>query len=61
MFIQETNEKRTIWIILDDVTINILINTNVESVVTEFYIYDRKINISLDFYHRIFLSCSKNF
>ena len=38
MFIQETNEKRTIWIILDDVTINILINTNVESVVTEFYI-----------------------
>ena len=47
--------------VLDDVIINILINTNLEPVVTEFYIYDRKLNISLAFYHRIVLSCSKNF
>ena len=37
---------------LDDLNINILINTSLESVVTEFYIYDRQLNISLAFFQQ---------
>ena len=57
---QNLNKKCKILIIFDDMIADVIINKNLNSVVTELFIRDRKLNISLVFITKSYFAQPKN-
>ena len=54
-----SNKKRKILIVFDDMIADMLSNKKLNPVVTELFISGRKLNISLVFLHNVILLCQK--
>ena len=54
------NKKRKILLIFDDIIVDMLCNKNFNPIVTELFITDRKLNISLVFIIKSYFAVPKN-
>ena len=54
------NKKRKILLIFDDIIVDMLSNKNFNPIVTELFITDRKLNISLVFIIKSYFAVPKN-
>ena len=55
------NKKQKILIVFDNMIVDMLSNKKLNTVLTELFIRDRKLNIPGGFYYTILFCCSKNF
>ena len=53
------NKERKVLILFDDTIAAMLINKKFQQLVTELFISSRKLNISIVFFHKILLCCTK--
>ena len=53
------NRKRKISIVFDDMIAEIMTNKKFQAIIKELFIRDRKLNISLVFYHTVLFFCSR--
>ena len=57
---KDADEKLKIWIVFDDITVDIINNKKLNSIVTELFVRGRKLNISLVFITQSYFKVPKD-